>query len=48
MYEVIKDKYTCSHRGKINAKNIGEIDMYFLEHEIRIPVKDFQPQQMLQ
>ncbi|HEX7846049.1 MAG TPA: adenylate/guanylate cyclase domain-containing protein [Chitinophagaceae bacterium] len=33
-YEVIKDKYLCSPRGKISAKNIGEIDMYFIEHEI--------------
>ncbi len=33
-YEMIKDKYTCTHRGKIFAKNIGEIDMYFVENEI--------------
>ena len=32
-YELIKDKYTCKYRGKINAKNIGEIDMYFVEDE---------------
>jgi class 3 adenylate cyclase len=30
-YELIKDKYQCTHRGKIFAKNIGEIDMYFVE-----------------
>lgn len=29
-YDQIKDKYTCEHRGKIPAKNKGEIDMYFL------------------
>ncbi len=29
-YELIKNKYTCTYRGKINAKNIGEIDMYFV------------------
>ncbi len=30
-YELIKDKYTCTHRGKIEAKNKGVIDMYFVE-----------------
>lgn len=48
MYDIIKDKYVCSHRGKIHAKNVGEIDMYFLEHEIRIPVREFQPDVILQ
>lgn len=33
-YEMIKDKYTCTHRGKIFAKNIGEIDMYFVEGDV--------------
>ena len=33
-YELIKDHYTCRYRGKISAKNIGEIDMYFIEGEI--------------
>ena len=33
-YDLVKDRYVCSHRGKISAKNIGEIDMYFVEHEI--------------
>ncbi len=30
-YELIKDKFTCSHRGKIQTKNKGEVDMYFVE-----------------
>ena len=30
-YELIKDQFTCSHRGKIQAKNKGMIDMYFVE-----------------
>ncbi len=30
-YELIKDKFTCTHRGKIEAKNKGQIDMYFVE-----------------
>ncbi len=30
-YELVKDKFNCAHRGKIQAKNKGEIDMYFVE-----------------
>jgi adenylate cyclase len=30
-YELVKDKFTCIYRGKIQAKNKGEIDMYFVE-----------------
>jgi adenylate cyclase len=30
-YELVKDKFNCTHRGKIQAKNKGEIDMYFAE-----------------
>jgi len=33
-YELVKEKYTCSHRGKIYAKNVGDIDMYFVDREI--------------
>ncbi|MDE3213572.1 MAG: adenylate/guanylate cyclase domain-containing protein, partial [Bacteroidota bacterium] len=33
-YELIKHQFICTHRGKIFAKNIGEIDMYFVEREI--------------
>jgi len=33
-YEMIKHKYACTYRGKIFAKNIGEIDMYYVDHEI--------------
>jgi len=36
-YELIKDYYDCSHRGKISAKNVGEVDMYFIQHEHTIP-----------
>jgi len=32
-YELIKDKFECSYRGKIQAKNKGEIDMYIVERE---------------
>ena len=30
-YEIVKDKFTCVHRGKVEAKNKGSIDMYFVE-----------------
>ena len=33
-YELIKDEYECTHRGKIYAKNVGDIDMYFLGDKI--------------
>jgi len=34
LYNHIKDQYQCTYRGKIYAKNIGEIDMYFVDHEL--------------
>lgn len=34
LYDLIKDRYSCVYRGKVLAKNIGEIDMYFVEGEI--------------
>ena len=33
-YEIIKNDFACSYRGKIQAKNLGEIDMYFVDYEI--------------
>ncbi len=30
-YEKVKHKFDCIHRGKIQAKGKGEIDMYFVE-----------------
>ncbi len=33
-YNLVKDKFECTYRGKINAKNIGDIDMYYLVKEI--------------
>jgi len=32
--ELVKDIFNCSYRGKIQAKNKGEIDMYFVESKI--------------
>lgn len=32
-YHQIKDHFSCQYRGKIDAKNKGEIDMYFVENQ---------------
>jgi adenylate cyclase len=32
-YNCIKDQFSCTHRGKIWAKSVGEIDMYFVDSE---------------
>ncbi|MDB5231876.1 MAG: hypothetical protein JWN76_2681 [Chitinophagaceae bacterium] len=29
-YDLVKGRFNCTHRGKIMAKNVGEIDMYFV------------------
>jgi class 3 adenylate cyclase len=31
-FELIKNKFECDYRGKINAKGKGEVDMYFVKH----------------
>lgn len=33
-YELVKDKFECTHRGKIAVKYKGEIDMYFVEGSV--------------
>ena len=30
-FELIKDHFPCTYRGKIEAKNKGQIDMYFVK-----------------
>ena len=35
-YEFIKDKYACIYRGKVHAKNVGDIDMYLVDHDMKI------------
>jgi class 3 adenylate cyclase len=32
-YELIKNHFECTYRGKLNAKNLGELDMYYVESE---------------
>jgi class 3 adenylate cyclase len=34
VYKSINGNFSCTYRGKIFAKNIGEIDMYFVDNEI--------------
>ena len=29
-FELIKDDFVCEYRGKVDAKNKGQIDMYFV------------------
>lgn len=39
-YELIKDQFDCKYRGKVQAKNKGLIDMYFVEQkETAIPLE---------
>jgi len=33
-YELIKNDYECEYRGKITAKNAGEVDMYFVHEKL--------------
>ena len=33
-YELVKDEFNCVHRGKIEAKGKGELDMYYVEGRI--------------
>jgi class 3 adenylate cyclase len=35
-YHQIKGYYQCLYRGKISAKNIGEVDMYFVNEPLHI------------
>jgi len=30
-YEYVQDYFDCTHRGKIEAKNVGEINMYYVD-----------------
>lgn len=29
-YQLVKDQFECEYRGKIMAKNVGEVEMYFV------------------
>ena len=30
-FSLVKEKFNCHHRGKVEAKNKGQVDMYFVE-----------------
>jgi len=32
-YQLVRHQFNCTYRGKLAAKNKGEIDMYFVEYE---------------
>ena len=32
-YQLVKDRFECSPRGQIHAKNKGKVNMYFVEKE---------------
>ncbi len=34
-YELVKNNFKCIYRGKIHAKNKGEVDMYFVEEDLQ-------------
>jgi predicted ATPase/class 3 adenylate cyclase len=35
-YELVKEKYQCTYRGKKAAKNKGKIEMYFIENKMPV------------
>lgn len=35
-YELVKNEFTCEHRGKIQAKNKGEVDMWFINQSFSV------------
>jgi class 3 adenylate cyclase len=34
-YDLVKDAYVCTPRGKQHAKNKGMVDMYFVERAVK-------------
>ncbi len=32
-YQIVKEHFSCLHRGKITAKNKGDVDMYFVQQK---------------
>ncbi len=33
-FALVRDNFSCTYRGKISAKNKGEVDMYFVEEKL--------------
>jgi adenylate cyclase len=42
-YQLVKHHFACSYRGKISAKNKGEVDMYFVDEGIQPGVQAYAP-----
>ena len=40
-YRLVKYNFNCHYRGKINAKNKGHIDMYYVENKVNKVVPSF-------
>jgi class 3 adenylate cyclase len=34
-YNLVKDFFDCEYRGKVNAKNKGEVEMYYV-HRVKV------------
>jgi ligand-binding sensor domain-containing protein/class 3 adenylate cyclase/HD superfamily phosphodiesterase len=48
-YEYVKDFFVCSYRGKIAAKNKGEIEMYFVDRikpELSLDIEGMTPNEI--
>ena len=43
-YELIKDEFRCTYRGKIEAKNKGEIEMYLVEGDLETYIEPSSPE----
>lgn len=39
-YEIVKDDFVCTTRGKVSAKHKGEVDMYFVEYAKTVVTED--------
>ena len=35
-HSLIKDRFQCTYRGKLNVKSKGEVEMYFVEREVQV------------
>jgi hypothetical protein len=49
-YDYIKDFFECDNRGKIDTKNLGKIDMYFvnrIKHEFSADSMGILPNELM-
>src|SRR5688572_4706470 len=45
-YQLVKGQFRCEYRGKIAAKNKGDIDMYFVDDEEVVEVRSEENHQL--